>query len=73
MTLDQFRKGQRVRVVRASFDGVHDMIGRELTVDRIERAHGFVVAGCCESDEPRCAAEYHGKWWIYPDTLEIIS
>lgn len=73
MKIDDFKKGQRVRVVRAVVSNDQDLMGRELTVDRIERSHGYVVAGCCTSDGPRCAGPTHGKWWIYPDALEIVA
>ena len=69
MKLDAFRKGQRVRVVRAVESNDRELLGRELEVDRVETAHGYVVARVIGDVD----SKLHGKWWLRPDALEIIA
>ena len=70
MKLDAFKKGQRVRVVRAIESNDRYLLGRELEVDRVETAHGYVVARVIGGD---IDSKLHGKWWLRPDALEIVA
>ena len=62
MTVPTFNPGDRIKVVRGIGATERMLLGREFTVVRIDRTHGYCVVG----------NGYGGKYYLHPEALERI-
>jgi hypothetical protein len=57
-----FAIGSRVVVIKAISHMERSLLGRKFKVIRMDRTHGYVVAG-----------DQHGAWHLHPESLEEVQ